>query len=78
MKSFLAGLGIGIGVGLLFAPLAGEETRERLAESAGSAADAAVDATRKLVVEGRKRARNATSALHGDAEATGTEGLGNS
>jgi gas vesicle protein len=74
MKSFLAGLGIGIGVGLLFAPLSGEETRENLAERASDAAEQAS----KLAIEGRKRARNAASALRGNSEATGTEGLGNS
>jgi gas vesicle protein len=74
MKAFFAGLGIGIGIGLLFAPLSGEETRENLADRAGDLAGS----TRDLVVEGRKRVRNAATALRTPAEATGTEGLGNS
>ena len=75
MKSFLAGLGIGIGVGLLFAPLSGEETRDRISQRAGDLADSARD----MVEQGRERVRGAVSKLRAKAEdvrstrATGTE-----
>jgi gas vesicle protein len=75
MKSFLAGLGIGIGVGLLFAPLSGEETRDRISQRAGDLADSARD----MVGQGRERVRGAVSRLREKAEdirsgrPTGTE-----
>ena len=34
ITAFVAGLGIGMGLALLFAPLSGEETRERLMDNA--------------------------------------------
>jgi gas vesicle protein len=73
MKSFLAGLGIGIGLGLIFAPLSGEETRDRLQRRAEDLADSARD----LVDTGRERVRSTVSAMKGRAsdivnEATGT------
>jgi len=65
MKSFLAGLGIGIGVGLLFAPMTGEETRERisrrtqdLADSARGHAGEIADAARDIVDHSRERVRS--------------------
>jgi gas vesicle protein len=65
MKSFLAGLGIGIGVGLLFAPLSGEETRERLAQRSQDLADSArrhageiADSARDIVDHSRERVRS--------------------
>ncbi len=74
MKSFLAGLGIGIGIGLIFAPMSGEETRERLQRRAGTVADTARD----FVDQSRERVRSTVSAMRGKAsrmarEATGTE-----
>jgi len=77
MKSFLAGFGIGLGVGILFAPLAGEETRDRLASRAGDFADSA----RGLVDEGRDCMRVTVSRLRKRAEEfgrrrpTGTESM---
>lgn len=73
MKSFFAGLGIGIGLGLIFAPLSGEETRDRISRRAEDLADSARD----LVEQGRERVRNTVSAFRGRAsefvnEATGT------
>ncbi len=32
IKAFLFGLGLGIGLGILFAPVSGQETRERISE----------------------------------------------
>ncbi len=65
MKSFLAGLGIGIGVGLLFAPLTGEETRERLSQRSQDLADSArkhageiADSARDIVDHSRERVRS--------------------
>jgi gas vesicle protein len=79
MRAFLAGLGIGIGVGLIFAPMSGEETRERLSRRAGDLADSARD----IVGQGRERVRDTVSAMRGkaerfreDEESTGTAGLG--
>jgi gas vesicle protein len=78
MRAFLAGLGIGIGLGLIFAPMSGEETRERLSQRAGDLADSARD----LVGQGRERVRDTVSAMRGKAERfregeepTGTSGL---
>ena len=78
MRAFLAGLGIGIGIGLIFAPMSGEETRERLSQRAGDLADSARD----LMGQGRDRVRDTMSAIRGKAERfrqgeepTGTTGL---
>ena len=65
MKSFLAGLGIGIGIGLLFAPLSGEETRERLSQRSHNLADTArrqaeeiAETARDIVDHSRERVRS--------------------
>lgn len=65
MKSFLAGLGIGIGIGLLFAPLTGEEARERLSQRSQDLADSArrhageiADSARDIVDHSRERVRS--------------------
>jgi len=65
MKAFLAGLGIGIGVGLLFAPLSGEETRERLSRRSQDLADSArrqageiAETARDIVDHSRERVRS--------------------
>jgi len=77
MKSFVAGFGIGLGIGLLFAPLAGEETRDRLVSRAGDLADSA----RGLVDEGRDCVRDTVSRLRkkaaefGHERPTGTESI---
>lgn len=36
---FLAGVGVGIGVGILFAPAAGEDTRQNISDTAAAARD---------------------------------------
>ncbi|HLJ86773.1 MAG TPA: YtxH domain-containing protein [Candidatus Angelobacter sp.] len=64
MKSFLAGLSIGIGLGVLFAPLAGHETRGKIGERAGDLADKARD----FADQGRERVRNTVSAIRSKAE----------
>jgi gas vesicle protein len=38
-SAFLLGLGVGVGLGMLFAPKAGEETREMLRNKAGEGTD---------------------------------------
>jgi gas vesicle protein len=77
MKSFLAGLGIGVGIGLLFAPLTGEEARNRISQRAGDLADSAQD----LIEQGRERVQGTVSRLREKAadirrgRHTGTESL---
>jgi gas vesicle protein len=39
LSSFLLGLGVGVGIGMLFAPKAGQETRDLLRNKAGEGAD---------------------------------------
>ena len=39
LSSFLLGLGVGVGIGMLFAPKAGQETRDMLRNKAGEGAD---------------------------------------
>jgi gas vesicle protein len=77
MKSFLAGLGIGVGIGLLFAPLTGEEARNRISQRAGDLADSAQD----LIEHGRERVQDTVSRLREKAadirrgRQTGTESV---
>ena len=77
MKSFLVGLGIGVGLGVLFAPMSGEETRDRLAEHANDFADQArdtIDQGKERVRSGIAAVRGTTENLTGDIRGTGTEG----
>lgn len=64
MKSFLLGLGIGVGLGVLFAPMSGEETRNRLTESASDLADTA----RQSVEQGREQMQRGVSAIRSATE----------
>ena len=82
MKGFLIGLGTGIALGVLFAPMSGEETRNKMVDRASDLADTAREAVdqgrervRDAVDQGRERVRQGISAIRGNAErATGTEG----
>lgn len=49
MAGILVGVLIGGALGLLFAPEAGEETRELVAEKAGKLKDAAVEKSRTML-----------------------------
>jgi gas vesicle protein len=76
MKSFLLGLGVGIGLGVLFAPMSGEETRNRLSETAGDLADSArqsVEQGRDQMQRGVSAIRNATDRVSSSVRPTGTE-----
>jgi hypothetical protein len=71
MRGFLIGLGTGIALGVLFAPLSGEETRNKMVDRANTLADNA----RERLEQGRDRVREGIAAIRGRAErATGTEG----
>jgi gas vesicle protein len=59
MKSFLIGLGVGHGLGVLFAPMSGEETRNRLSDTANDLADSARD----TMEQGRDRMQRGVSAI---------------
>jgi gas vesicle protein len=59
MRSFFFGLAIGLGLGLLFAPMSGEESREKLGERASDLAGTA----RERYEEGRDRFRRGTEEL---------------
>ena len=83
MKSFLAGVGIGIGIGLLFAPLSGEETRDRLTQRSHDLADAArrhageiADSARDIVDHGRERVRSTIANMKKKGGRLGSAGTG--
>jgi gas vesicle protein len=59
MRSFFFGLAFGLGLGLLFAPMSGEESREKLGERASDLAGTA----RQRYEEGRDRFRRGTEEL---------------
>jgi DNA uptake protein ComE-like DNA-binding protein len=63
MKNFLYGLGAGIGIGVLLAPRAGEETRQRLGQRARDMAEGVGDTSRRWAekVPGGTRAYEAVS-----------------
>lgn len=64
--AFLAGVGTGVALGLAFAPQSGNETRDFLAQKAGTSSDRASAAGKKL----RKQAAGlAHQAREGAAEA---------
>lgn len=69
MKAFLVGLGIGVGLGVLFAPMSGEQTREKMAQRAGDLADSA----RETFEQGRDRVQKGIGAIRGGQRPTGTE-----
>lgn len=75
MKGFLFGLGIGIGLGVLFAPMSGEQTRDKMAQHAGDLADTA----RETFDQGRERVQRGIGAVRNMAgvetgqRPTGTE-----
>ena len=78
MKAFLAGLGIGIGVGLLFAPLKGEETRERISRRSHDLADSArrhaseiAESARDIVDHSRERVRSTVAKMREGSGDTG-------
>lgn len=60
---FLLGLGIGVAAGILWAPRAGEETRQLLADKAGEGADY----LRARAQEGTDYVRQRTEDLRGSA-----------
>ena len=60
---FLLGLGIGVAAGILWAPRAGEETRQLIADKAGEGAGYLKDRTD----EGREYVRQRTEDLKGTA-----------
>jgi gas vesicle protein len=60
---FLLGLGIGVAAGILWAPRAGEETRQLLADKAGEGADY----LRARAQEGTEYVRQRTEDLKGSA-----------
>ena len=60
---FLLGLGIGVAAGILWAPRAGEETRQMLADKAGEGADY----LRQRAQEGSEYVRQRTEDLKGSA-----------
>ena len=71
---FLLGLGIGVAAGILWAPRAGEETRQLIADKAGDSADylkARTDEGREYVrqraEEGKQFVRQRTDDLKGSA-----------
>jgi gas vesicle protein len=61
--NFLAGLLVGVlvgaAVGMIFAPEAGEETRERVLEGARKVKDAAAEKARGLIRRGEEQAEEA-------------------
>jgi gas vesicle protein len=83
MKSFLAGLGIGIGVGLLFAPMTGEETRERISRRSHDLADSArkhageiAESARDIVEHSRERVRSTVAKMREKGEDLGDTSTG--
>jgi gas vesicle protein len=60
---FLLGLGIGVAAGILWAPRAGEETRQLIADKAGEGADY----LRSRAQEGSEYVRQRTEDLKGSA-----------
>ena len=81
MKTFLIGLGVGIGLGVLFAPMSGEETRNRLSDRANDLADSARDTMeqgRNQMQRGVSAIRSATDRMTGSGTSnqmpTGTQG----
>lgn len=70
MKAFLIGLGMGVGLGVLFAPMSGEKTRNRLQERAQDLAGSA----RETYKQGRDRVQRTVSSIRREAtRPTGTE-----
>ncbi len=70
MKAFLIGLGIGVGLGVLFAPMAGEQTRNTLSEKASDLANSA----KETYQQGRDRVQRGVAAIRGgETRPTGTE-----
>ena len=70
MKAFLIGLGMGVGLGVLFAPMSGEKTRNRLQERAQDLAGSA----RETYKQGRDRVQRTVSNIRSEATLpTGTE-----
>ncbi len=60
---FLLGLGIGVAAGILWAPRAGEETRQFLSDKAGDSADY----LRARTEDGKQYVREQTDVLKGQA-----------
>jgi gas vesicle protein len=59
VSAFAIGLGAGAGLGLLFAPQAGEETRELLRDTAQDTIDGAVDRGKTVMRRVRKNVGDA-------------------
>ena len=70
MKAFLIGLGMGVGLGVLFAPMSGEKTRNKLQERAQDLAGSA----RETYKQGRDRVQRTVSSIRSEVtRPTGTE-----